>query len=252
MSGGSPLASSLTDMMTSLMVVFVLLLVTTLKDVSEQKVEAERQRAEASRADAIAQQRKNRIQEAWKRDRHGADDVHSRFLILQRSLPGVSVFQDPTDPFLIVVVIPEKELDFKFGDHKLSPVAETILRSFGSMFMPILHAPDTLPLIEAITVEGHADRRQKISFANLEISQKRSFEVMKFLLEEFRASFPHFDELSSVSGRGDKECTVGSESSDDEQAKCRSVKFKVRIKRSETQRFIDEVTREGLEVGDGV
>ena len=95
---GSGLASSLTDLMTSLAVIFILLLVATLNNA--------RQEVQGAKAEVLS-----RLQDA----------------LLRFQEKGVEVKTDPKDPLGLLVVVPEDLLNF--------PVGRSEIRDLGVNFL---------------------------------------------------------------------------------------------------------------------
>src|SRR5437016_10123862 len=87
---GTGLASSLTDLMTSLAVIFILLLVATLNNA--------RQEVEGSKSEVLARLTKALIKFREK---------------------GVYVQADPKDPLVLLVVVPEDLLNFPVGRSEI-------------------------------------------------------------------------------------------------------------------------------------
>src|SRR5437867_761323 len=87
---GSGLASSLTDLMTSLAVIFILLLVATLNNA--------RQEVEGVKSQVLN---------------------HLRDALREFSKQGVKVAQDPKDPLGLLVLVPEDLLQFEQGRYEI-------------------------------------------------------------------------------------------------------------------------------------
>jgi outer membrane protein OmpA-like peptidoglycan-associated protein len=169
-----------TDLMTSLAVIFVLLLVVFVNasPSTEKPAEPPRERT------AAAEQTRATLQQA--------------------SPPGLTLETDPADPQALRVVIPESLLNFEFGKSTLSPAADRFLAEL----MPAYAAAfcgGLRPQVAGIVIEGHTDDLGS-DVLNLRLSQERSFRVLVRGLEAIRASAPGvhtcFSELASASGRG--------------------------------------------------
>src|ERR1700744_1246626 len=102
-SNGS-LASSLTDLMTSLMVIFVLLLVATFNNAS-----------------AEGENTRNRILEDLKND------------LKVFSSQGVQVQQDPADPLALIVLVPSGLLDFSVNGTTVPQKGVEFLNRFSPL-----------------------------------------------------------------------------------------------------------------------
>ena len=175
---GQHIAAGLTDLMTSLAVIFVLLLVVF---------------ANAPRAADVPPPAP---------PPPGAEQVLPS--VQQAMRPGLALEPDPQDAQVLRAVIPERFLNFDFGKATLTPAAD----QFVAEVMPAFAAgvcglpPD---LIAGIVIEGHTDDLGGDAL-NLRLSQERSLQVLVRGLEAIRASAPWayhcFGRLASASGRG--------------------------------------------------
>src|SRR5271170_3900883 len=102
---GSGLASSLTDLMTSLAVIFILLLVAMLNN--------QRQQAAETRNLVVS-----RLQTALEKFKQ----------------QGVEVKSDPTDPLVLLVIVPEDLLKFDQGKSDIPAAGYTFLGAFVPKF----------------------------------------------------------------------------------------------------------------------
>src|SRR5208283_1189902 len=102
-------ASSLTDLMTSLAVIFILLLVAMLNN----------QRQQTSDRRTLVQLR-----------------LKKALLILETSLRNkVEVKPDPQDPLVLLVIVPGDLLNFEQGQYKISGVGFNFLNSFAPLLV---------------------------------------------------------------------------------------------------------------------
>ncbi|MBX7136306.1 MAG: OmpA family protein, partial [Fimbriimonadaceae bacterium] len=178
------LSSSLTDLMTSLMVIFVLLLVTKLNNQASEATSA------VNRVLAKLEARARKLGDNEKIYRQG--DV-------------------------IVIVIPDELMSFQQGSAQqggaeLSEIGRRYLQRHIPDWSALLCDTEIRRDIDTIVVEGHSDRRPfgkvdpKVSKAmNLELSQQRSMAVVAEALSNLDGS-PHqacFLDLLSATGRGD-------------------------------------------------
>lgn len=179
-SGGQPVATGLTDLMTSLAVIFVLLLV----------VFASVPRAsEPPRALPAP-------------ERPPADVVR---IPLERAVaPGLTLEADPEDPQSLRVVVPERFLNFDFGKATLTRSADRFLGEVMPAFAAAVCGPPRA-LIAGIVIEGHTDDLGGDAL-NLRLSQERSFQVLVRGLQAIQGTGPAvyacFSQLASASGRG--------------------------------------------------
>jgi outer membrane protein OmpA-like peptidoglycan-associated protein len=130
---------------------------------------------------------------------------------LQRSSPSrLALETDPADPQALQVVIPESLLTFEFGKSRLAPAADRFLAELVPSYARALCGA-LRQHIAGIVIEGHTDDVGGDEF-NLRLSQERSFRVLVRGLEAVRASAPSvhpcFLELASASGRGKQDLVV--------------------------------------------
>jgi outer membrane protein OmpA-like peptidoglycan-associated protein len=185
---GHPVTLGITDLMTSLAVIFVLLLV-VFASVPRQAEDKPEPRpaapvvAAAPPVDSVAE-----VREAF-----------------ERLLPeGLVLERDPRDPQALRVVIPESLLHFEFGKSSLTPSADRFLASAMPAWAKAL-CGDLRGRVAGVVIEGHTDDLGGDAL-NLRLSQERSFRVLVRGLEAIQATAPDahacFSELASASGRG--------------------------------------------------
>jgi outer membrane protein OmpA-like peptidoglycan-associated protein len=200
------LASSLTDLMTSLAVIFILLLVAMLHN-------------------ALQQTKGTKSQ------------VLSKFAQTLKDFQkqGVEVQTDPRDPLGLLVVVPEGLLKFDQGKAQIPPGGKEFVQEFIPKFVAAACSAEVSAQISSIVVEGHAssegDERH-----NLRLSQARSISVVQESLDvldsvrDGRSPVNHkcFVDFISATGRGSAEPVkvVGIE----DRSLSRRVVFKIRVK----------------------
>lgn len=201
--GGNNLGSSMTDLMTSLMVIFVLLLVATLNNAS---AEGENTR------NLILEQLKKALQDFAKN--------------------GVQVEKDPTDPLGLLVLVPEGLLNFKLDSYDIPPEGVKFLRAFSPRLATTACTPSYRTEISSIVVEGHTDSSGSDEH-NLQLSQERSLAVVQRTLDilgqnqsEDKSCFLDF---LSANGRGSKE-PILDENGTEDMGRSRRVVFKIRVR----------------------
>jgi outer membrane protein OmpA-like peptidoglycan-associated protein len=203
------LSSSLTDLMTSLMVIFILLLLVFVQ-------------------------------------RTGAKDpaAAARLLVeLERQLkPGA-----PDSPTIkqeqnrILLIAPERLMSFDSGKYSLSDKGKSFLGEKLPAVAGILYDKRFRDGIESIVVEGHSDLHvykglppDESRNQNLELSQQRAMEVVKTALDDLKTTAPEeqswFVGKLSASGRGQQDCSAG-----DVQDECRKVIFVIRVRAGEAK-----------------
>jgi flagellar motor protein MotB len=215
---GDHLSSSLTDLMTSLMVIFVLLLVTKLNN----------------QAGAIG----GRV-----------EDIIERLKL--QGLVGQEGEEIQRNGNQIVIVVPEQLMSFKqakaeLGGATLSEEGKGYLERHIPKWAEILCGPEIREQIDTVIVEGHSDIRgfsdgneQTNKERNLVLSQQRSMSVVSEslnILTDNESRKGCFLEILSATGRGDAHPR---DMNDPYSPKNRRVEFKIRV-RSDSDRISDE------------
>jgi len=148
----SGLASSFTDLMTSLAVIFILLLVASLNNMSVKSGSTR-----GNIVEELRQKLNNFIKE------------------------GVSVETDPSDPLSLLVLIPEGLLQFKVNATGIPEQGQLFLQQFTPKLAQTLCSNDYRDKIDSVVIEGHTDSSGDERI-NLPLSQGRSMEVAKLSL----------------------------------------------------------------------
>lgn len=234
MKGSGPqaghMAASFTDLMASLVVVFILLFVVYSNNVARSKGTATQS-----------------VLDALKKGLAAAGMDASR------------VERDSRDPYAIVVVLPDSLL-FERGSFKVMDAGRRYLNTFTPAFANIL-CNQPPGRIETVVVQGHTDTTyvgagssdglplaERARAFNLELSQNRSLAVVKTCLEALRDSSirPAFLRMLSASGRGQEELLPGLPGDAPQQ---RRVAFKVRVQSDALGEIAKGVPRDGAQVG---
>lgn len=219
--GGTDLSASLTDLMTSLAVIFVLLLVASLHNVKQESAAA---RVEIR------------------------DELRAELNDPSRGL-NIDVKDDPQDPLGLLVIIPDDLLRFKKSRSDVPPTGVAFLGRFIPVVAETVCKPKFVNSINSIVVEGHTDSDASEAF-NLALSQRRSMEVLAEslkILEVRDASASDATLLrrcllrfTSASGRGEEELLPeGAVAGTEDQALSRRVVFKIRVKSAEQRSLTD-------------
>jgi outer membrane protein OmpA-like peptidoglycan-associated protein len=203
-SNSDHLNSSMTDLMTSLMVIFILLLLVFVHRT-------------AGKDAAVT-------------------DVLLKRLLYEMKPQGFNentIRPDPRDRNAILVIVPDRLMNFEAGQSNLRPEGEEFLKRYIPDLAEVLCSDQFRSSIESIVVEGHTDTQpyagrtaEESQSLNLKLSQDRSMVVVKNALadlssmEEKRGCFL---EKLSASGRGEQE----QEATPDES---RRVILKIRVK----------------------
>ncbi len=215
-------------MMTSLMVIFVLLLVVYLKKEQERS--------------AIQQKTQKQVTET-------ITDLNSYLVSLTEELaknnpelPAIQV--KPVGKRMLMIIVPEVpggEL-FKTKEDEPSAALRLIMtRLADGMLDRIVGKADVRALIQSVTIEGHTDRDQFrdaagkiIPFKNLELSQGRARKVLQIFLERASTGRPGslredpelvrgVQKLFAAAGRAEWDCPHDALSRE-----CRNVVIKIR------------------------
>ena len=208
------LASSLTDLMTSLAVIFILLLVAMLNNALQQTKGTKSQVA-------------SRFEETLK-------DFQKQ---------GVEVQSDPKDPLGLLVVVPEGLLKFEQGQAEILASGKEFVQEFIPKFVATACSTEMRAGISSIVVEGHASSEGDDA-RNLRLSQARSIAVVQDSLDvidgaengDSSANHKCFVDFVSATGRGSAEPVKVSGVED--KSLSRRVVFKIRVKSLE-QRGLD-------------
>jgi outer membrane protein OmpA-like peptidoglycan-associated protein len=200
----SGMPSSFADLMTSMAIIFILLLCASLNNAQQE--------GQTVRNSVLAE-----MQKALK------DFVAG----------GIEVKSDPKDPLGLLVLVPEDLLAFKFDHADLSPAGESFLKSFIPKLSRIVCLPQFTNEINSIVVEGHTDSSGTARH-NWDLSQKRSMSVVRAslnILDENGVNEEKgtFLQLLSASGRGSAELVTGP-SGEENSSSSRRVIFKLRFR----------------------
>lgn len=219
--GSSSLSSSFTDLMTSLAVIFILLLVALSNNRQEElkarKIELEDLQRILKEKEAKSRDLRQEILQALK--------LEMRELAEQ----GVEVRADTKDPLGLLVVVPEGLLNFKHGLAEIPEAGSQFL----DLFVPRLarSACAYREELNSIVVEGHTSSVGAEEL-NLQLSQERSFAVVRHALQRLAASGGGeqecFLDLLSASGRGERDLFLVNGVEDE--ARSRRVVFKLRVR----------------------
>ena len=204
--GASHTTIGITDLMTSLVIVFILLFAAQVTKTS-------------SAGQSELQVTKENVKTA----------LHDH---IQRL--GLSLDADPRDPLALSIVVPENLLTFEFGKSALSPTADQFLVEALPFYVRALCGP-LRNKIDSLAIEGHTDDFGTDAF-NLKLSQERSLAVMVKGLEVIQttepASYQCFQEITSAAGRGRQDLIYESTAMVNRE-KSRRVIFKIRLRSAE-------------------
>jgi len=216
---GPAISSSFTDLMTSLAVIFILLLCATLNNA--------RQEGENTRDTILAELRK----------------ALQGFAAAQ-----VEVKSDPRDPLGLLILVPVDLLAFQLDRAEIPQRGEAFLRAFIPRLSSIICSEQFSREINSIVVEGHADSSGKAPH-NWDLSQRRSMSVVRTslgVLADGAAMKERsaFLSLLSASGRGSAELVTGP-TGEENPAMSRRVIFKIRVRSFEQKPLLETLEPRG-------
>jgi outer membrane protein OmpA-like peptidoglycan-associated protein len=208
------LSNSFTDLMTSLMVIFILLLCASLNNAQMQ--------GEESKKSVLTELQKQ---------------------LKEYETKGVEVISDPKDPLGLLILVPQVLL-FQLNKADIPQRGEDFLSSFIPKLANVVCAEQFVQEINSIVVEGHADSSGNDE-VNWELSQKRSMSVVRMSLNTLKngntgREREHFVRFLSASGRGSTEI-VKDASGNENSALSRRVVFKIRVRSFEQKPLLVEL-----------
>ncbi len=213
---GDHLSSSFTDLMSSLMVIFVLLLLAFISHTSHHEARV-------------------------------VEDVRDqlRLNLKSKGFAADNVLRDPRDSNAILVVISGRLMNFENQQASLKPSGRHWLNANIPRLAAVICDPRYMGAIDSIVVEGHTDSfgwagRSAVESenANLELSQKRSLTVVQealHSLDQTPSSRTCFLDRLSASGRGQRDLQSTPENS-------RRVVLRVRVRANAAQALEKELS----------
>lgn len=201
---GETFTGGITDLMTSLAVIFILLLAAYIT------------RTEDSQA-------------------KGSDSTAAVSALLDRQVQShhLEVESPSSHPNVLSVIIPDAILNFDFGKSTLRPPAETFLTETMPQYAIMMCGANGQD-VESFVIEGHTDDLGD-DLRNLKLSQDRSFSVMVKGLEVIRESLPWaydcFQQKTSANGRG-KQDLIRDVNGQLDRERSRRVVFKIHLRHS--------------------
>ena len=200
-SGSDNLAHSFTDLMTSLMVIFILLLLVFLNNRASVNTAVTR---------SLLDEMKKKLEPAG----------------------FTNIALDPNDPYTIVVPVSGEKLTFLSNASALKPEGEAFLREMMPKLAAVVCADTYRSSVDTVIVEGHSDSApyRGISVAesqalNLKLSQDRAMEVVQKSLISLSGAPGERGcllEKLSANGRGEQDLEATAD-------KSRRVVLKIRV-----------------------
>ncbi len=212
----SGIANSFTDLMTSLAVIFILLLCSFMNNAFE-----EGQRTRASILKQLQLQLKD------------------------FEVKGVTVKEDKNDPLALLILVPEGLLEFQTDRSEIPLSGNEFLASFIPRLTDTIYLPEFRNDISSVVVEGHTDSRGSDAH-NLALSQQRSMSVVSKCINILDSSkdsannvnykSDYFLRVLSASGRGKQDLMLTEDGKED-QPQSRRVIFKIRVRSFEEKKL---------------
>lgn len=197
--GSAVVTSGVADLMTSLAVIFILLLVAYVTRVQDKHVDPAGDRV---------------------RPTDMAPSVDARHPSLEAKRPSVHT-----------ITVPDAAINFEFGKSRLLPAAETFLAEAMPHYASIACGP-TEQEVEAFVIEGYTDDLGD-DIRNLKLSQERSFAVLAKSLDVIREKLPWayecFLQKATANGRGEQNL-LRDEVGQPDRDKSRRVIFKIHMR----------------------
>lgn len=212
----SGLANSFTDLMTSLAVIFILLLCASLNNAFQK-----------------GQNTKQNILEKLQKE------------LREYIAEGVEVKTDKNDPLALLILVPEKLLVFQHGKWSIPPQGVAFLKEFTPKLTQILYLKEFQDEISSVVVEGHTDSDGEDPY-NLKLSQERSLEVVKCclsILDDAKNGADaknFFLQILSATGRGERDLIYRNDGTEDKD-RSRRVVFKIRVRSFEEVKKIEKM-----------
>jgi flagellar motor protein MotB len=209
--GSDGLNSALTDLMTSLMVIFILLLLVFLNRTAGRDPAMTDVLLAKLRTDLVPQGFSDELIQIDKKDRNA-----------------------------ILVIVPGRLMNFELGQFALRPDGEQFLRDKIPPIAGVLCGDEFRSVVESIIVEGHTDANsyrtssaEESQNLNLKLSQDRSMEVVKkslAYLTDRPAQRECFLQKLSATGRGEQDLQPTDEES-------RRVIFRIRVRADKAEQI---------------
>lgn len=224
MAKSSPFESSMTDLMISLALIFMLLLASVMLKIKNQHDE-EQAMAGKTRQELITEL---------------TDILYQK---------NINVKEDETDPLSLVIIVGEdaKTLKFEQGQYLLDDNDKKFLKELMPNIMNILYKESFRNEIDTIRIEGYTNDDGS-DWLNLDLSQKRALSVLSYSLSseikmnenaEINKKIKNFIiDKASINGKGAiKKYLIKTKDGKVDKIKSRRVEIKIKIKSQEEQRL---------------
>ena len=207
----SSFASALTDLMTSIAVIFILLLVIYLN---------------------------HSYQEIYKGSAYRREKVMETLTNTQ-----INATKDNNDPLSIIFTVEENHLQFDTNKAIIKPDGQSYLNKFIPDLINNVCSPKNRNEIQAIQIVGYTDSEGDEEH-NLKLSQDRALSVLKYGLNNTRLTQSQREcllDLTSINGRGERDLLpMGSKAGKENKFLSRRVEFKIKVKSYEQIKQLQE------------
>lgn len=207
----SSFGSALTDLMTSLAIIFILLLVVYLN---------------------------HSYQEIYKGSAHRREKVLETL-----KTSSIDAKNDEDDPLSIVFAVEDNNLQFDLDRADIKPDGQKYLNEFMPTLINTVCSSKNRHEIQAIQIIGYTDS-QGDEEHNLKLSQDRALSVLKYGLNNTKLTNSQREcllDLSSINGRGERDLIpTGSKPGRENKSLSRRVEFKIRVKSYEQIKKLQE------------
>jgi chemotaxis protein MotB len=156
---------------------------------------------------------------------------------------GVKVESDPNDPLALLILVPEGLLEFQLDRSDIPPNGIEFLGEFIPKLTDTIYDKEFRNDISSVVVEGHTDSWGSDTH-NLELSQRRSMAVVSKCINILEAQdestsrkgkTDYFLRVLSASGRGKQDLMIIDGKEDHPQS--RRVVFKIRVRSFEEKKI---------------
>jgi flagellar motor protein MotB len=225
---GEGLGHSLTDLMTSIAVIFILLFLAFLQNEREE-IAARKQETKSNREQLLAQ-------------------LRERF----PDKKGIKIKEDADDPLTLEIVLTDNPdlLSFESEQAKVKPTGVFFLEGFVPDLAEIVCSNEAQGMLDSIIVEGHTDSNGDDDL-NTGLSARRATDVLihsrKILAAAIDGHVAAADTLehcfltfAQATGRGEQDLVLREDETENKGAS-RRVIIKVRVKSLEQREAVDDV-----------
>lgn len=251
---------SISDLMSGLMIIFLLLAVAYMKDVSDKQeqedsayLERQRQMEEQKRANLEKQEKLEQLESILQKIRETYQEKQKKLYdrLYDEFRDDLAAWQASIDKDTLAIRFFEPEILFEPGKSSVSPRFKAILRDFFPRYLKIIHSDEFRDSVEEIRIEGHTSSEwmggvqteAESYFRNMQLSQARSLSVLEYcygiIPTEEHKTF--VKERATANGLSSSRVILDAQGREDS-ARSRRVEFRTRTdSERELSQVIDEV-----------